>query len=100
MGVGAGVGGIGTFSSFVVDSSWIRLLISVCRVVSCPSIVSMRAGSSPFFVILFVTFPSCAMRRSKSFSCSLSTLTIKSIASKASSLLFGFLDKVSASFVC
>jgi hypothetical protein len=30
----------------------------------------------------------------------LSTLTIKSIASKASSLPFGFLDKISASFVC
>lgn len=97
VGVGAGVGGGGT--SFVVESSWIRLLISVCRVVSLPSIVSIFVGSSPFFVIWLVTFPSCTMRRSRSFSCCLSTLTIKSIASKASSFLFGLLDNVSASFV-
>ncbi len=65
---------------------------------SLSSIVSILVGgSSPFFVIWIVIFASCAMRRSRSFSCCLSTLTIKSIASKASSLLFGFLDKVSAS---
>ncbi len=95
--VGAGVGDGG--ASFVAESSWIRLLISVCRVVSLSSIVSILVGSSPFFVIWLVTFPSCAMRRSRSFSCCLSTLTIKSIASKASSFLFGLLDKVSASCI-
>ena len=95
VGVGAGVSVGG--ASFVVDSSWIRLLISVCRVASLSSIVSMRGGISPFFVILFVIFASCAMRRSRSFSCCLSTLTIKSIASRASSFRFGLLDNVSAS---
>jgi len=69
-----------------------RLVISFCKPVMRSSIFSTLLVSSPVAPMASVTVPSSLIKRSRSFSCSFRTFTMKSKASSASSFDCGFLD--------
>ena len=75
-----------------------RFVTSFWMVDRRPSTLSIFVDISPVSPRLSVTVASCSMRRSRSFSCSFRTFTMKSMASRASSLL-GFLDMSLSSLV-
>lgn len=78
--------------SCVADRYVIRLVISFCSVVNVSSTFSIFPSNVPVSPSFSAIFPSSFMRRSRSFSCSFRTLTMKSRASRASFFDGSFLD--------
>ena len=67
-------------------------MISFCKPAMRSSTFSTLVVNSPVAPMASVTVPSSLIKRSRSFSCSVRTLTMKSKASSASSLDWGFRD--------
>lgn len=66
------------------DKYVMRFVISPCNVASVSSTFSILPLSAPVSPSFSVMLPNSFIRRSKSFSCSFRTLTMKSRASRAS----------------
>lgn len=74
------------------DRYVMRFVISPCNVASVSSTFSILPLSAPVSPSFSVMLPNSFIRRSRSFSCSFRTLTMKSRASRASFFDGSFLD--------